>query len=115
MRWSNFNDRILGGPAGRWVRSILDWFAARVETRMETRERVSQPMVDEEIQRITLADQEQFLRDCVIMEFVGGPLDGPQPVHPAQNYIVYVKENPEGFYRSDGFKYWWVPRHPSPH
>lgn len=43
-----------------------------------------------------------------IIEFVGGPLDGPRPVHPTMNSILHVPENPEGsyIYHADGCYHW---------
>jgi hypothetical protein len=43
------------------------------------------------------------------VDFVGGPLDGPNPVHPAQNYRLLIQGNTSGYYEllSD-FKYHWI-------
>jgi hypothetical protein len=43
------------------------------------------------------------------IDFVGGPLDGPNPVYPEQNYKLNVEGNTSGYYEllSD-FKYHWI-------
>jgi hypothetical protein len=42
-----------------------------------------------------------------MIEFVGGPLDGPNPSHPTFNSWLQVPEHPEGRYVYFQGKYYW--------
>jgi hypothetical protein len=43
------------------------------------------------------------------IDFVGGPLDGPNPVYPEQNYKLHVEGNVSGYYELlPDFKYHWI-------
>jgi hypothetical protein len=43
------------------------------------------------------------------IDFVGGPLDGPNPVHPAQNYKLSIEGDTSGYYELlPDFKYHWI-------
>jgi hypothetical protein len=49
---------------------------------------------------------------CYTKDFVGGPLDGPNLVHPAMNYQLNVEGHPEGYYEMMPFdgKFHWITR-----
>lgn len=42
------------------------------------------------------------------IEFVGGPLDGHNPAHPAQNYRLTIPDDPSGYYELIGSRYQWI-------
>ena len=46
------------------------------------------------------------------IEYVGGPLDGPGYAHPTMNWILNVKDSPEGSYIYDAASgnYVWVTK-----
>jgi hypothetical protein len=76
------------------------------------------------IQDVAAAEQQQMLQNQLgqsamgfgalgyDIEFIGGPLDGPNRVHPAMNYKCNVEGHPEGYYEMmlfDG-KFHWITR-----
>lgn len=43
------------------------------------------------------------------VEFVGGPLDGTNLVHPEANYILVVKDDDSGYYQYlADLRYHWI-------
>jgi hypothetical protein len=45
-----------------------------------------------------------------LINFVGGPLDGPHRVHPEANCTQLVDGNPEGKYEYFAGQYFWITK-----
>ncbi len=48
------------------------------------------------------------MNEWYTVEFIGGPLDGPRPMHPAMNRMLRIETNPEGYYLYLEGNYYWV-------
>ncbi|HET9376393.1 MAG TPA: hypothetical protein VFO40_15575 [Chthoniobacterales bacterium] len=44
----------------------------------------------------------------VMINFIGGPLDGINPINPLANCLLRVKGNDQGYYFFNGHAYLWI-------